>query len=152
MHIDPETGDYAQPYVIRKYLLDVTEVQNAEGGDSAVEKLVADATKTLPALDTTKLILPDDDFDATPDGAYSLDRREVSVADSSIKASLVVELSLPMSDDEREFPAFEFLHAFMSPFAEACTCMIASQSVYLLATSTGIFSFMPDVLSVCLSV
>jgi hypothetical protein len=101
IHIDPCTGDYAQPYIIRKYTLQVNEVKTKQGGDSAVEKLVAEATKTLPPLETTKIIAPDDDFDATPDGAYSLDRREVKVADTGLTASLVVEMSLPMSDNER---------------------------------------------------
>jgi hypothetical protein len=101
MHIDPDSGDYSQPYVIRKYTLDVTEHTNDGGSEMGVENMVAEATKTLPALETTKTISPDDDFDATPDGAYSLDRRETKVADSTITASLVIEMSLPMSDDER---------------------------------------------------
>ncbi len=101
MHIDPDSGDYSQPYVIRKYTLDVTEHAQDGGGEMGVEKMVAEATKILPALETTTNITPDDDFDATPDGAYSLDRREVKVADSTITASLVIEMSLPMSDDER---------------------------------------------------
>eukprot|EP00802_Teleaulax_amphioxeia_P017574 Tamp_17735.p1 GENE.Tamp_17735~~Tamp_17735.p1 ORF type:complete len:386 (-),score=70.71 Tamp_17735:213-1268(-) len=101
MHIDPETGDYAQPYVIRQYSLEVTEVQDKDGRESAVEKLVAEATKTLPALETSKTVAADDDFDATPDGAYSLDRRGVRVPDTSTTANLLVEMSIPMSDDER---------------------------------------------------
>ena len=104
MHIDPETGDYAQPYVIRQYSLEVTEVQDKDGRESAVEKLVAEATKTLPALETSKTVAADDDFDATPDGAYSLDRRGVRVPDTSTTANLLVEMSIPMSDDERECP------------------------------------------------
>jgi hypothetical protein len=105
IHIDPETGDYAQPYVIRDYTIEVTEHSAKEGdyaGQSGVEKLVSEASKTLPFLESTNTIVPDDDFDATPDGAYSLDRRQVKVPDTSTTASLVVEMSLPMSDDERE--------------------------------------------------
>ena len=104
MHIDPETGDYAQPYVIRQYTLEVTEHEVGEGGyagQSGVERIEAAASKTLPSLAATKTIVPDDDFDATPDGAYSLDQRGVRIPDTDVTASLVVELSLPMSDDER---------------------------------------------------
>jgi hypothetical protein len=104
MHIDPKTGDYAQPYVIRTYSLEVTEVRDKDGRESAVEKLVAKASSTLPALEVSKTLVPDDDFDATPDGAYSTDRRGVRLPDTSTTANLLVEMSIPMSDDERECP------------------------------------------------
>ena len=104
MHIDPKTGDYAQPYVIRTYSLEVTEVRDKDGRESAVEKLVSKASSTLPALEVSKTLAPDDDFDATPDGAYSTDRRGVRLPDTSTTANLLVEMSIPMSDDERECP------------------------------------------------
>ena len=104
MHIDPKTGDYAQPYVIRKYSLEVAEVRDKDGRESAVEKLVSKASSTLPALEVSKTLAPDDDFDATPDGAYSTDRRGVRLPDTSTTANLLVEMSIPMSDDERECP------------------------------------------------
>jgi len=64
-HIDPNSGEYAQPYVVRKYSLDVNEVKTKEGSDAGVEKLESEASETLPALECSKTIVSDDDFDAT---------------------------------------------------------------------------------------
>ena len=68
LHIDPGTGEYVEPYIIRNYVLDVVEVER----ETAVERFIGEQNEMLNlepvAHETT--IRPDDDFDATIDGFY----------------------------------------------------------------------------------
>ena len=71
-----------------------THTRKRARGHTCEHAHAPEASKSLPVLESTKKVEPDDDFDATPDGAYSLDRREVKVDDTDLRASLVVEMSL----------------------------------------------------------
>eukprot|EP00960_Hanusia_phi_P042390 755470-Hanusia_phi.AAC.3 len=99
LHIDPTTGEYVEPYVIRNYVLDVIEVER----ETAVERFIGEPNEMLNlepvAHETT--IRPDDDFDATIDGFYSRDISMTSVPDYHNLAGLVIDMSIPINDEER---------------------------------------------------
>jgi hypothetical protein len=67
LHIDASTGEYAPPYV-RDYTLDVED----SGAETAEMNFRGLAGKTLEPVSAATTLAPDDDFDATMDGAYSV--------------------------------------------------------------------------------
>ena len=94
LHISPDSGEYIHPYVTSEYTVDVKH-------DGSRQAATFTCSSDIPGMLQTE-ILASDGFDATEDGAYSLDHEMTSfpgIAGPPMR--LAIEMSLPVGADER---------------------------------------------------
>jgi hypothetical protein len=96
LHIGADTADYVPPFVSPEYQIQVKH-------DSDRQAATFSCSSEVPGLlQEGATIVASDEFDATEDGAYSLDREMVSIPGiPGPPMRLAIDMTLPITADER---------------------------------------------------